>query len=531
MVQVRQLLLIVAAASLVSGAEPRRAATLSFYPDDPLWKMPPSRPVANPHKRRIDQLYDFVSSSIIAPGEHPPKTPSRPAVDANTLGEVPDSEWYTNRHRLRRMTIAELTQGPARGHEPAPPFRVTGAKTEGITPGFQMVDSKGRRYLCKPDPASNPEMATAADVIGSKFFYAFGYNVPENYILYFTRDQIGLDSKATLTGLNGKPRPMNEGDLRRSLRHVQKDGQGRYRVMASLFIEGDGIGPFKWYGTRRDDPNDIYPHEHMRVLRGLYVFCSWLNHTDIKANNTYDSVTNLDGVRAIKHHLIDFGASLGSDSDEAKDARLGHRFMIETDSSVLVRMATLGLYSPAWERARFPHIPAVGHLDAETFVADKWTSNYPNTAFLNRLRADSFWAAKQVMAFTGAEIRAMVATGQFTYPRAADVIARVLEKRREKIGRYYFDQVLPLDSFEVQDGKLRFKDLAAHYGFIAPREFRARWFLFDNQSAVETPISAVGFAVPRSERGQIVGIEIQAESEKRVKVYLREGLVIGIERT
>ena len=50
-------------------------------------------------------------------------------------------------------------------------------------------------------------------------------------------------------------------------------------MLASLFIEGKGIGPLRWYGVRSDDPNDLYPHEHRRVARGLYVFCAWLNHT------------------------------------------------------------------------------------------------------------------------------------------------------------------------------------------------------------------------------------------------------------
>lgn len=527
--QVRKCVLAIAAAASLfadSGRQVRR-----FYPDDPLWTLPAPLPVKKPHKRKIDQLYDFVLNSVATPGEHAEKAGQYlpRALDVNTVDEVPDSEWYTNRQRTRRMSLEELRRGPANGNEPVPPYRVIAGKTEGITPGFQLLDARNRRYFCKPDPFSNPEMATAADVIGSKFFYAFGYNVPENYILYFGKDQISVDPKASATGLNGKGRLLDEQDWRRILHRVPRDREGRYRVMASLQIRGEGIGPFRWYGTRSDDPNDIYAHEHMRVLRGLSVFCSWLNHTDVKANNTYDSVVEQQGTPVIRHHLIDFGASLGSDSDDAKNARLGHLFMIEKDKTVLLKMASLGLYSPDWERAHFPGIPAVGHFETETFGPGKWTSNYPNAAFLNRLPDDGFWAAKQIMAFTADEIRAMVETGQFTDPRALEYLTATLVKRRDQIGRYYFERVLPLDRFAIQNGVLHFEDLAERYKFAPKRDYPVQWFSFDNQTGRKTALSgASGTAVPP---GEFVAAAIGGGNGKTVHVYLRENQIVGIERT
>ena len=35
-----------------------------------------------------------------------------------------------------------------------------GAKSEGVTPGFTIVDSEKKMYFVKFDPISNPEMAT-----------------------------------------------------------------------------------------------------------------------------------------------------------------------------------------------------------------------------------------------------------------------------------------------------------------------------------------------------------------------------------
>ena len=63
-------------------------------------------------------------------------------------------------------------------------------KNEGITPGLMIRDSRGQPVPAEIRPRANPEMASAADVIGSKFFHALGYNVPENYIVRFTREQL-----------------------------------------------------------------------------------------------------------------------------------------------------------------------------------------------------------------------------------------------------------------------------------------------------------------------------------------------------
>jgi hypothetical protein len=517
---------------LSAGALPR---TPRFYPDDPLWKMPPPLPATEVRVDKVDQLYDFVINSVAPPGEHfnrPGQKPI-PAQNTNTVDEVPDSEWYTNRHYRHPMSIEELRRGPDRGNQPVPPFTVVGAKTEGVSPGFQIKDAKGRRYLCKPDPLTNPEMSTAADVIGSKFFYAFGYNTPENYIVYFTRSEVSISPAARITPRGGRERRMNAGDLERVLRQAPRDSEGRYRIMASLFVPGKGVGPFEWYGTRPDDPNDIYRHEHHRELRGLYVFCAWLNHTDIKAGNTYDTLIEVDGKPVVRHYLIDFGSSLGSDSSWPKDARFGHKYMIEKDKPVLLKMFDLGIYSPDWERAKYPRIPAVGRFEAEVFDPDRWTSNYPNSAFLNRLPDDTFWAAKQVMAFKPEEIRAIVETGQYTDPKAASYITETLIKRQQKIGRTFFAKVLPLDRFTVRNGELSFEDLGVKYGFSKPREYDARWFRFNNNTGQRTPISGAGLKLPRVSPGEYVGVEISSsgDANRTVTVYLRGNSVVGVDRT
>src|SRR5947207_11117357 len=90
------------------------STTKKFYSDDPLWKEPAPRPVTQVATRQIDDFYDFLENSYVTAGRERKtlKRGPQPALDANTLGEVPDSAWYTNRHAFRRMSIAELQRGP-----------------------------------------------------------------------------------------------------------------------------------------------------------------------------------------------------------------------------------------------------------------------------------------------------------------------------------------------------------------------------------------------------------------------------------
>ena len=46
---------------------------------------------------------------------------------------------------------------------------------------------------------------------------------------------------------------------------------GTVRVLASRYIKGKPVGEYRYYETRSDDPNDIFPHEKRRELRALRV--------------------------------------------------------------------------------------------------------------------------------------------------------------------------------------------------------------------------------------------------------------------
>ncbi|HWR54183.1 MAG TPA: hypothetical protein VN428_23940 [Bryobacteraceae bacterium] len=383
-------------------------------------------------KQEFHEFRDFIAKTFGRLGGRHAKDRVISAQNVDGHGEVPDSAWYENRHARRRMSVDELRRGPGDSSPPAHgPWKVVAAKREGVTPGFQIEDAHGRRYLLKFDPPEYPELVSGAEIISTKFFYALGYHVPENYIVRFDRARL-----AAGTSTDSTDKPVREQDIDAALALMPKDSRGQYRALASLMLAGEPLGPFFFSGTRKDDPEDTIPHEHRRELRGLYIFSAWLNHTDAKAGNTLDMLVEHGGRRYIKHYLIDFGATLGSASFEAKSPRQGYEHMLDLKPS-LIQLVTLGAHVPKWARAKQAGIKAVGSFEAEAFDPDRWKPNYPNPAFENRLPEDSYWAARRVMAFTDEEIRAIVETAQYTDPRATEWITRTLIVRRDKIARTF----------------------------------------------------------------------------------------------
>lgn len=499
-----------------------------FFPDDPLLREPRPMPVPKPLNRPINEYFDFFQNTFFEPVAEVKHAPG-PSEAVNTLGEVPDSAWYTN----RKLTVDEMVRGPGNSTPPATdkPWSVTSGKNEGITPGLVFRDSAGRRYFLKFDPMTNPEMASAADVLGSKFFYALGYNTPENYIVYFTRSQLTVDPKSKFRASSGRERPMKDSDIDAILQRAPRDKEGRYRAVASLEVKGQVIGPFRYYGTRKDDPNDVVEHQNRRDLRGLYVFAAWLNHTDTKSINSMDTWVEDNGLNYIRHYLIDFGAILGSDSFEAKSPRAGNVFLYDFKPAAW-QFLSLGLYVPAWMRADYRDLPSAGRFEYETFDPERWKNNYPNPAFDMRTPGDTYWAAKKIMEFSDDEIRAIVKTADYSNPEAAEWMARCLIERRNKIGRAFFEHVLPLENFTLRDGRLAFEDLAVKYGFRQPRQYSIQWSTFDNATGRKAPIAGATTLEPPRHAALYLAADIRSDDpRKTVTVYLRQDGVVGIDRT
>ena len=112
-----------------------------FYADDPLWLDNDMRDIAPVAKDELSKSYDFVHNTFAKRAGL-----GTSAVNVNTLGEVPDSSWFTNRIGVRDMTIDEVLRGPDTIDGPAPgPWEVIGHPTAGITPKFAIQGRQRHR--------------------------------------------------------------------------------------------------------------------------------------------------------------------------------------------------------------------------------------------------------------------------------------------------------------------------------------------------------------------------------------------------
>jgi hypothetical protein len=457
-----------------------RAVGPRFFPDDPVAVDPETQNADSVKPRDLSQEYDFIENTFKSPGDRR----NVRALNVNTTDEVPDSSWYTNRIGTAAvMSVEDIVRGPFRHPGPSEgTWTIVGGKSEGISPGMRARDASGTLYYIKFDPPSNPEMATGAEAVSTRFFYALGYHTAENHIAYFHRKDLVIEEGATVWDDYGRNRLMTQGDLDVLLGKAARGADDRYRVIASRALEGTDLGPFKYYGTRLDDPNDIFEHEHRRELRGLRVFCAWLNHDDSRSINTRDFLVEDQSRRIVRHYLIDFGSTLGSGSTQAQRPRAGNEYIWEGRPTLLT-MLTFGFYVRPWIKVKYPNLPSIGRFEAEFFEPDKWKPEYPNPAFDNSRPDDEFWAARRLMALSDEAIRAVVRTGQYSDPEAESYLAETLISRRDKIGQLWLNGVLPLVDCKLADtGSLSCTNVAVETKTAQPPdEYGVRWYRFDNQ--------------------------------------------------
>ncbi len=374
------------------------------------------------------------------------------AQNVDAFDEVPDSTWFSNRHPVRHLSRDELARGPAIGSGPdltGEWTAISAKESLGSTPGFVIRDGRNDVYLLKFDPPLHPEMTTASEMISSRFLYAAGYHVPEHYLVEVDPSRITIGAKAKFRGRYHVPRPMTQDDIRAILERVPHRPDGKIRAMASKFLSGVPKGPFLYAGQRHDDPNDHIRHENRRELRGLRILAAFLNHTDTKAANALDMYD--PKARYLNHYLIDFSSTLGADNADPQLPRFGNEYFLDF-GTIGRSMVEAGFYVKPWEIPIKMEYPSVGYFESEYFDPERWRPSYPNPAFLRTTLRDAYWGAKIVTSFTDEDIEAIVRTGGFTDPRAARQIADVLKARRDKIGRYYFSLVNPLDRFTVSEG-------------------------------------------------------------------------------
>ncbi len=486
-----------------------RSATPRFYPDDPRWTdddraMDASKAVPIEDSNG----YDFVVNTFGHPGERRDVR----ALNVNTVDEVPDSSWFTNRIGRKELSIAEIARGPDRSERMTiDGWKVSGGKSAGVQPGFRMTDPDGQTYQIEVDPPSNPELASGAEMIGTAFYHAIGYSVVDVYLVELDRESLVIGDNATIRDpLNGRRRRLKKYDLDNVFNRAARLENGRYRVLVSRFAPGKPLGNFRYYGQRPDDPNDIVAHEHRRELRGALVFGAWLNHDDSRGINSLDMLETTNGRAWIKHYMFDFGSILGSGTVYAQRHRPGNEYIFEQRPGWLA-LVTLGLHVRPWMTIDYPRVPrSVGRLEAERFDPLKWKAEYPNPAFANMRPDDGFWAARIVSKFSDQAIRAVVEKAEYSDPAATDYMTKTIIARRDKVVATWINQVCPVvDAALSADGTLAFTNAAVDAkAATAPERYELSWFRFDNPTDGRTPVGepmVVSSGSARAPEGLMVG--------------------------
>jgi hypothetical protein len=410
--------------------------------------------------------------------------PEGEAVNVNSLDEVPDSSWFTNRIGKQAMTAEELVRGPC-GDKVLDPEGPDGAwvidmgKPNGANPGFRVKVEGVGKFMLKADPPDQPERATGATSIAARLYHAAGWWAPCDSVVYVRPSILKLTPGLKVTDNSGITRPFDEKALAGVLSKASRRGD-RVRMVASRWLPGRAIGPFKYEGTRQDDPNDVIPHENRRDLRGARVIAAWLNHFDSREQNSMDvwlaqnekDKESSPGV--VRHYYIDLGDCFGSEWEwEEISKRLGHAYYFDA-SYVLQDFVTFGLVSRPWDRAeRAKDGKIFGFFSDKHFRPEDWKGGYPNPAFLRMTELDGAWAARAIARFTPELVEAAVRAGDYTDPRHTAFLLDKLLKRQRAILARYLTRYSPLaDVTLAPQGDLCGVDLARRTGVAREADVR-----------------------------------------------------------
>ncbi|MBN1844863.1 MAG: hypothetical protein JW810_04210 [Sedimentisphaerales bacterium] len=315
-----------------------------------------------------------------------------PAKNLTADGRVPDSSFFVIRP-IRDVPPTVLARGPNQGPDPAGPWKIIKRKKRGVSRGFIGSDGQGRTYLVKLDNRAYPQLASGAEVIAAKIYWALGYNVPPTYVV-------------TISGT---------GDSR-------FDGR---RALASRLVAGKVMGNFKfnWVRDRRE-------------FRALRLAAAWLNDTDRADQNL---LAALDEGRYL-FYLVDFNGSLGSYRHGiAKEPWIGCRYAwdVERQLTGLLRLVTLGLIQEAGCRhSEILASPTLGYLPGG-FDPARWRPETPNPAFDRMTRRDAAWMADRIAAFSAEQIETIVAEARLDDPADARRLVEVLRGRQRAIVQRY----------------------------------------------------------------------------------------------
>ncbi|HUJ57553.1 MAG TPA: hypothetical protein VLX92_03660 [Kofleriaceae bacterium] len=439
-------------------------------------------------------IWDHVDNLVFAPLSRAlGVSVSAEAANINSLDEVPDSAWFTNRTSPdERSVLGGCTPGdflPDPDRVAPGAWKIDHGKDNGSSLGFR-VDIDGARYLLKADDLDTPERASAAAVIGTAIYHAAGFNTTCEQVVRVRARQFTLAPGLHAIANTGARTRFDQAALAHTLASTTVLPDGSSRMQASKWLAGVPLGPFRYAGTRADDPNDIIPHEDRRELRGSSVLAAWLGHWDAREQNSMDVWIASDAEHPrsspgyVRHYILDTSELFGGRVDLVAFApRLGHAYTVDL-ADIGLDLVTLGLIERPWDRAHVePGHERFAYFSVRDFDPDRWKPLYPNPAFLRMTERDAAWMARIIARFSPEDIRRFVDAGKLDHAGDAAYLTRILLARQRIVLARYFSRLSPLGAIHrAADGRIcatdfaRLRGVFPHFAYtIVERGGGAAW--------------------------------------------------------
>lgn len=475
-----------------------------FHDRPPVTQIQDEKPSGVPQSSDFDFVEYSVTSSVRYPIVRSMDLRRIPrSQDVNSIDDIPASTWYTPRLGAKTISPEELLRGPVEIGPPQIPLQVVKAKTKGNSPGFIIRDSRGKKYLLKFDPSDYPNLESTVNLIANRLFWGFGYNVPEDFLFTFSPSDL---TRAEDSGVA-------QEDFDHVLTFAAMEDDGRYRVTASLLIEGTVLGPIPQRGTRKGDTHDLIPHENLRILRALRVFSAFLDHSGIRTDNSLDVYAGEEGKGHTIHYLLDFGETMGTHGVEKGRVWDGfeHLFSIHDTARNYLRF---GFPERSWEKLEVDPDDPRGSFEKDAFRLSRWRETTQYMPIRHSRPDDDYWAAKILGALQPEHLDALLKAANHPDPDYIEYLRTTLWARRDIIFKEVFESVTPVESAGVQNGKILFENRGKK---LLPGEdpvsYKIRFYNRGNRR--------VGKSVTLEESATEFQVPLDAELMKKAGDYLR----------
>ena len=474
---------------------------------------------------------------------------ARPALDVNAADDV-HADLVLPAQPSPAAAPEAIATGPSGNR--APGCRCGSSRERIVAPrsGSRSSTPTGASFCSSSIPSATPVSATAAEIVGTRVFHAAGYNVPSNFVVDLGPGDLLLDPQATFRLYKVQKRPLTLDEVVVRLAGVARTADGRLHGVAVSWLPGQILGAFDMQGRRADDPNDRIRHEDRRSLRASFLLVAWLAIFDASAINTLDSYVEEDGRHFVRHYIIDFGAGLGSATNDVKGPHEGGQHVVEVGRT-MASVLSLGLYRrpyqsqrDVWTELVAAH-PSVGWFPAEQFDVGAFRTNRKVPAHVRMTARDAYWGAKLVTSFSDAQIAAVVGAAQLA-PGEAAYLEHALRVRRELIGRRFLTAVTAVEAPAVVGGAgalVCFDDLVIARGYAQAARVRYIVGIADDAGRrlgdMTVPAQGAHSCVPAADVAggyRVIAISAELASDagwtraRTARIHIRGGRVVGLER-